>query len=92
MSVSTIVREIVAGDYTNEDLNKIGDAIRFARNQLTKQNRRSLVVGTNVQFTNTRTGQVVTGRVEKMALKFATVSTPSGRWKVPASMLTTLGE
>jgi exosome complex RNA-binding protein Csl4 len=92
MSVSTIVREIVAGDYTNEDLNKIGDAIRFARNQLTKQNRRSLVVGTNVQFTNTRTGQVVTGRVEKMALKFATVSTPAGRWKVPASMLTTLGE
>lgn len=90
MSVATITREIVAGNLTNDDLNKIADAIRFARSQLTQTNRRSLVVGTNVKFTNSKTGQVITGRVEKMALKFATVSTASGRWKVPASMLTTL--
>ncbi len=92
MSLATITREIVAGNFTNDELNKIGDAIRFARSQLTQQNRRSLVVGTNVKFTNSKTGQVISGRVEKMALKFATVSTPTGRWKVPASMLTTIGE
>ena len=92
MSVTTITREIIAGTLTNDELNKIGDAIRFARSQITQTNRRSLVVGTNVKFTNSRTGQTMTGRVEKMALKFATVSTPTGRWKVPASMLTTLGE
>jgi exosome complex RNA-binding protein Csl4 len=92
MSVATITREIVAGNLTNDELNKIADAIRFARSQITQTNRRSLVVGTNVKFTNSRTGQVVTGRVEKMALKFATVSTATGRWKVPAAMLTTLGE
>jgi hypothetical protein len=92
MSVATITREIVAGNLTNDELNKIADAIRFARSQITQTNRRSLVVGTTVKFTNSRTGQVMTGRVEKMALKFATVATAAGRWKVPAAMLTTLGE
>jgi hypothetical protein len=87
MSVATITREIVAGTFTNDELNKIADAIRFARGQLTQQNRRSLVVGTKVKFTNTRTGQVMSGTIEKMALKFATVTTLGGRWKVPASML-----
>jgi hypothetical protein len=87
MSVATIPREIVAGTFTNDELNKIADAIRFARGQLTQQNRRSLVVGTKVKFTNTRTGQVMSGTIEKMALKFATVTTLGGRWKVPASML-----
>ena len=87
MSVATITREIVAGTLTNDELNKIADAIRFARSQLTQQNRRSLVVGTKVKFTNTRTGQVMSGTIEKMALKFATVTTLGGRWKVPASML-----
>jgi exosome complex RNA-binding protein Csl4 len=91
MSLATITREIVTGNFTNDELTKISDAIRFARSQITQTNRRSLVIGTNVQFTNNKTGQVITGRVEKMALKFATVSTPTGRWKVPASMLTTLG-
>jgi hypothetical protein len=89
MSVATITREIVAGTFTNDELNKIADAIRFARGQLTQQNRRSLTVGTSVKFTNTRTGQVVSGTIEKMALKFATVTTGTGRWKVPASMLET---
>jgi hypothetical protein len=87
MSVATITREIIAGTFTNDELNKIADAIRFARSQITQQNRRSLTVGTSVKFTNTRTGQVVSGTIEKMALKFATVTTHTGRWKVPASML-----
>jgi hypothetical protein len=87
MSVVTITREIVAGNLSNDELNKISEAIRFARSQITQQNRRSLVVGTKVKFTNTRTNQVMTGTIEKMALKFATVTTLAGRWKVPASML-----
>ena len=87
MSLVTITREIVAGGFTNDELTKITEAIKFARSQLTQQNRRSLVIGTRVKFTNNRTNQVVTGTIEKMALKFATVTTLSGRWKVPASML-----
>ena len=54
MSLATITREIVACNFTNDELNKIGDAIRFARSQLTQQNRRSLVVGTNVKFTTVK--------------------------------------
>jgi hypothetical protein len=87
MSVITITREIVAGGLTNDELSKIAEAIKFARSQLTQQNRRSLVIGTKVKFTNSRNGQTMTGTIEKMALKFATVTTLQGRWKVPASML-----
>jgi hypothetical protein len=87
MSVANITREIVTGSLSNDELNQIADAIRFARSQLTQQNRRSLVIGTKVKFSNTKTGQTMTGTIDKMALKFATVTTPQGRWRVPASML-----
>ena len=87
MSVANITREIVTGSLSNDELNQIADAIRFARSQLTQQNRRSLVIGTKVKFSNTKTGQTMTGTIDKMALKFATVTTPRGRWRVPASML-----
>jgi hypothetical protein len=87
MSVANITREIVTGSLSNDELNQIADAIRFARSQLTQQNRRSLVIGTKVKFNNTKTGQTMTGTIDKMALKFATVTTAQGRWRVPASML-----
>ena len=88
MSLSTITRDIMAGDYSNDELNRIAEAIKFARAQITKQNRRTLVVGTRVKFTNSRTGQDVTGTVDKVAIKFITVRSSTTLWKVPASMLT----
>jgi hypothetical protein len=88
MSLATITRDIMDGDYSNDELNRIAEAIKFARAQITKQNRRSLVVGTQVRFTNTRTGVVVTGTVDKVAIKFITVRSSNTLWKVPASMLT----
>ena len=88
MSLSTITRDIMSGDYSNDELNRIAEASKFARAQITKQNRRSLVVGTQVRFTNSRTGQDVTGTVDKVAIKFITVRSSNTLWKVPASMLT----
>ena len=88
MSLATITRDIINGDYSNDELNKIADAIRFARGQLTQKNRRSLVIGTRVKFTNSRTGVDVTGIVDKVAIKFITVRSATTLWKVPASMLT----
>lgn len=87
MSLATITRDIISGDYSNDELNKIAEAVQFARAQITKQNRRSLVVGTKVKFTSSRTGGDVTGTVEKVAIKFVTVRSTSGLWKVPANML-----
>ena len=88
MSLATITRDIINGDYSNDELNEIAAAVKFARGQITKQNRRSLVVGTLVKFTSSRTGQDVTGTVDKVAIKFITVRSSTTLWKVPASMLT----
>ena len=88
MSLATITRDIINGDYLNDELNKIAEAIKFARGQITKQNRRSLVVGTQVKFTNSRTGVAVTGIVDKVAIKYITVRSSNTLWRVPASMLT----
>jgi hypothetical protein len=93
MSLATITRDIINGDYSNDELNKIAEAIKFARGQITKQNRRSLVVGTQVKFIGKR-GQTVVGKVEKVNIKFIIVrenrsnALGDGVWKVPASMLT----
>lgn len=88
MSLATITRDIISGAYSNDELNKISEALKFARSQLTKKNRRSLVIGTKVRFTNSRTGIEIIGTVEKVAIKFITVKSPGqGLWKVPASML-----
>jgi len=45
------------------------------------------MVGDNVNFTSTKTGQNVTGVVIKIAIKYVTVRTVSGNWRVPANML-----
>lgn len=87
MSLATITRDIISGDYSNDELNRIADAVRFARAQITQKNRRSLVIGTKVKFTNNKTGQDITGIVDKVAIKFITVRASNGLWRVPASML-----
>ena len=88
MNVQEINRAIVSGQLTNADLNSVIDAVKFARARLTRQNKASLMLGDTVQFTSTRTGRTMQGTVRKIAIKFVTVNTPTGLWKVPASMLT----
>ncbi len=90
MSLATITRDIMTGDYSNDELNRIAEAVKFARAQITKQNRRSLVVGTQVKFTSSRTGGDITGTVEKVAIKYITVRSSNTLWRVPASMLTAI--
>ena len=88
MNVQEINRAIVSGHLTNADLSSVIDAVKFARARLTRQNKASLMLGDTVQFTSTRTGRTMQGTVRKIAIKFVTVNTPAGLWKVPASMLT----
>jgi hypothetical protein len=88
-SIQDINSAIIAGRFSNQDLNSIIDAVKFARAQLAQQTKRSLSVGTQVQFTSNRTGRTMQGTVQKIAIKFVTVATPGqGLWRVPASMLT----
>lgn len=86
-NIQEVNTSIMFGDFTNDQLDSIISAIKFRRNALTKVNKRSFLPGTQVKFYSTRRGQTFVGTVEKVAIKFVTVATPQGRWKVPASML-----
>ena len=70
-----------------EELKWIQDEIVMRRTVLSRQSMREIRVGDNVEFTDKR-GNTVSGTVEKKAIKYVTVDTGMGRWKVPASMLT----
>jgi len=88
MSIQTVNAEILAGNFTNDQLSSIIDAVKFARAKLGRQSIRSLSLGDNVNFTSNKTGQNYTGVVTKIAIKYVTVKTINGLWKVPANMLT----
>jgi hypothetical protein len=86
MKVQDINSAIISGIYTNDDLNSIINAVKFARAQLTKQQARSLRVGDQVRF-STR-GNTFFGTIERVKLKNAFVKVGmSSRFNVPLNML-----
>jgi hypothetical protein len=87
MDIKQINSAIMFGTWTNVELSSMIDAVKWARTQLTKDVKNSLRIGTPVQFTSTKTGRTVQGTVNKIAIKYVTVATPQGLWKVPANML-----
>jgi len=93
MNIMQINTAILQGGLTNNELTSIIDAVKFARARLTEQNKRSLTIGDNVHFNSTKLkGAGVTGVVIKIAIKFVTVKTVSGMWRVPANMLSKINE
>lgn len=92
MNIKEINQEIMFGNLTNEQLSSVIDAVKFAKSRLQKATIRGLMVGDNVEFTSSKTGQNVTGFVTKIAIKYVTVRTSAGLWKVPANMLTLVRE
>jgi hypothetical protein len=92
MNVQEINRAIITGTFTNEQLVSVIDAVKFARSKLGQKTKWSLRVGDNVNFTQSKTGVNFTGVVMKIAIKFVTVRTIQGLWRVPASMLTKVEE
>lgn len=87
-TIQEVNSAIMLQTWTNTELQSMIDAVRWNRAQLQKQVKRSLSLGDNVNFTSTKTGQNVTGVVTKIAIKYVTVRTVNGLWKVPANMLT----
>ena len=93
MNIMQINTAILQGGFTNNELTSIIDAVKFSRARLTEQNKRSLSIGDNVHFNSTKLkGAGVTGVVVKIAIKFVTVKTVSGMWRVPANMLSKINE
>ena len=92
MNITQINTAIIQGNLSNTELSSVIDAVKFARARLTEQSKRSLSIGDNVNFTSSKTGQNVTGVVTKIAIKYVTVKTVQGAWRVPANMLTKINK
>ena len=86
-TVKEINQAIMFGELSNTDLISIIDAVKWKRATLAKLTKASLMVGDSVQFTSSKTGQTVQGTVTKIAIKYVTVRTQTGAWRVPANML-----
>ena len=87
MDTAAICGAIITGRLADQDLNQIIEAVKLRRQQLVTRMRRSLTIGDRVGFTSTRTGQELEGTVQKVAVKYITVKTDQGLWRVPANML-----
>ena len=85
--VLSINRAIMFSTFTSVELDSIASAVQFRRSALVKQAKYSLKPGSTVKFYSTKHGCTITGKLEKMATKYATVTTSTTRWRVPASML-----
>jgi len=87
MNIDRINSAIIQGNLTNDELTTVIEAVKYARSHLQKQVKNALMIGDNVNFTSSKTGQNVTGVVTKIAIKYVTVKTLQGAWRVPANML-----
>ena len=88
LTIQQVNEAIAFGNFTNEQLSLIADAIKYRRAQIVKDTKRSLIPGDVVRFTHPKTGRVHQGNVVKIAIKNIKVKEGFTTWNVPASMLT----
>jgi len=86
-TIQEVNQAIMFGTWTNVELASMIDAVKWNRAQLTKNVKNSIKPGQLVRFTSSKTGQTISGKVRKIAIKFVTVDTGQTLWKVPANML-----
>ena len=88
LTIQEVNSAIMLQTWTDVELRSMIDAVKWNREQLAKRVKRSIGVGDNVEFTSGKTGRLTRGFVTKVAIKYVTVNTGMGLWKVPANMLT----
>ncbi len=88
LTIQQVNSAIMLQSWTNEQLASMIDAVKWNRANLARQVKRSITVGDNVEFTSSKTGRLTRGFVTKVAIKYVTVNTGMGMWRVPANMLT----
>ena len=87
LSIQQINSAIMFGNFTNDQLTSINDAVLYARAQLRSVKIREFTKGDTVKFHSTKRGVTVTGTVTKVAIKYVTVKDGAMLWRVPANML-----
>jgi hypothetical protein len=72
----------------NDALNRVIGAVKMRRDQLHFANTRSFKSGDQVEFTSSRTGTVLTGKVSRVKIKYVVVNCDNGQtWNIPGGML-----
>jgi hypothetical protein len=87
LTIQQINSAIMFGNFTNDQLTSINDAVLYARAQLRAVKIREFTKGDTVKFHSTKRGVTVKGTVTKVAIKYVTVKDGVTLWKVPANML-----
>ena len=87
LSISEVNSAIMTQVWTDVELRSMIDAVQWNRSRLAARVKASIMVGDNVEFTSSKTGRAMRGFVKKVAIKYVTVDTGLGMWRVPANML-----
>lgn len=87
VDIQAINSAIMFGNLTNDQLNSVIMAVKYARTQMTKMQTRALRPGDTVKFTSNRDGITYNGTVDKIKIKYVLVRTNAGLFNVPANML-----
>ena len=88
MNIADINTAIIAGKFSHDELESIIDALNYARNRMARSVKSKLAVGSLVKFTNPKSNITYSGKVTKVAVKFASVKTDTVTYRVPLNMLT----
>lgn len=92
LSISQVNSAIMTQVWTDVELRSMIDSVQWNRSRLRERIKRSIMLGDNVEFTSSKTGRAMRGHVTKIAIKYVTVNTGMGLWKVPANMLSVVEE
>jgi len=87
VSVKQIVTELMSGTLTNEDIEQVAQALKYARAQVGREIKRQLTPGASVKFYHPKQGRDVQGTVNRIKQKYVLVDTAQGRYNVPANLL-----
>ena len=87
MSVNQIVAELMSGVLTNDDIERVAQALKHARAQVGRAVKRQLAPGASVKFYHPKQNFYIAGTVNRIKQKYVLVDTPRGRYNVPANLL-----
>ena len=89
-TITEVTHSIMFGEFTNDELNAITQALKYRRTQLSKQAKRDMAPGIAVKFYHPKQGRDITGTVNRIKQKYILVDTAQGRYNVPANLLETV--
>ena len=87
MNTKEIVAALMSGTLSNDDIEQVAQALRYARAQVGKSIKRQLSPGVNVKFYHPKQNFYVAGTVNRIKQKYVLVDTAQGRYNVPANLL-----